>query len=125
MAEKFQIIEINGENFEISENFAKDFLEFYLRNGFGSLNKSEIELFIFHLLSKNFKNQKNYEIANSLKITESKLKMLFLNSYMKFSQPEKIWELQDLIDKILDSKPIFRNKKISITIENPVEKEKF
>lgn len=82
-------------NIKDYESFARDFEALYLRRGFGSMNKNELEVLFFHLLKKHgegFKNKSNFELACSLRASEAKIKRLAYEaemSYGAFGDAEK------------------------------------
>lgn len=106
--------------------FGEKFIERYLANGFGSMTKSEIDILVFHLLSESdqIKDTSNYDVANTLRITESKVKSLRLNAALKYQQANPKAVLSKIVKRITDemSKPEFQGGSVTITIENPVEK---
>ena len=58
----------------------------YLEKGFGTMNKNDFEVWIFHyLLEHELQGKKNYEISIALKIPESKVKRLRYEAELKYS----------------------------------------
>lgn len=105
--------------------FSCEFIKRYLEYGFGSMSKSEIDALVFYLISesKEIKNKTNYYIANKLKIPESKVKYLKLNSALKYNQASHKAVLANIVSRITNEiqKPEFLDGQVTITIEDPVE----
>lgn len=58
----------------------------YIEKGFGTMNKNDFEVWIFHyLLEHELQGKKNYEISIALKIPESKVKRLRYEAELKYS----------------------------------------
>lgn len=105
-------------------NFVEKFLENYLAPSFGAMSKSEIDILVFHLLEDSFDKLSNYEISNLLKISETKVKNLRVNAYLRYNQNEK-QILKNIIKRLSDSvstKVDIKNNEVKFTLENPVEK---
>jgi hypothetical protein len=68
--------------------FTEQFLKEYIEKGFGSISKKEIDLLVFHLLSKlaNLDKISNYNLALKLKLTPTKIKNLRFERSLKYSQ---------------------------------------
>ena len=62
------------------QKFGKDFLDFYMENGFGNKSKKEIKLKFFLLLSQSFKEKKSISLARELGIPVAKLKNLAMQT---------------------------------------------
>ena len=110
---------------EASENFGKEFLEYYLSGSFGSMSKSETEILIFHLLSKHFEISSNYEISNLLKISETKVKNLTLNAHLRYPRQsgdeivrETLVDIAKKFSAIYDE----QNGEVKIHIQSSVQK---
>lgn len=105
-------------------NFVEKFLENYLAPSFGAMSKSEIDILVFHLLEDSFNQLSNYEISNLLKISETKVKNLRVNAYLRYNQNEN-QILKNIIKRLSDSistKVDIKNNEVRFTLENPVEK---
>lgn len=105
-------------------NFVEKFLENYLAPSFGAMSKSEIDILVFHLLEDSFDKLSNYEISNLLKISETKVKNLRVNAYLRYNQNEN-QILKNIIKRLSDSistKVDIKNNEVRFTLENPVEK---
>ena len=72
---------INEENYQA---FSKFFLDKYFERGFGSMNKTDIEILLFHSLQQfgDIKDKSDFELCRSLKISESKVKRLRYESHI-------------------------------------------
>lgn len=108
------------------ENILKTEIENYLQKGFGSYNKNDFEVMIFHLLLKTrFKGWSNYQISRDLRIPETKVKKLRYEEDLKYGaknaedegyKKEKFKELDILLKNAKYKK---ESKKISFVIEDP------
>jgi len=111
--------------------FADEFLSRFLAYGFGTLPKREIEILIFHILyhrTQLFRDQSNYEIANELKISESKIKSFKAESSLKYQQKnhqEALKEIAQLFFETNESKTDFEGDTIQFSLEDPVLKREF
>lgn len=110
------------------------FLDIYLKNGFQSLSKKDIDLLIFYFMEQAnlIKEENSYEKAKYLKITPKKLANLQLESYMRWGEENREQVLKNFfhkafakesLDRILSEQDdLLQKRKISLTIENSVEK---
>jgi len=111
--------------------FTEEFLSRFLAYGFGTLPKREIEILIFHILyhkTELFKGQSNYEIANVLKISESKIKSFKAESSLKYEQmshQEALREIAKLFFESEKSKTDLDGDMIQFALEDPVLKREF
>lgn len=65
----------------------KTVIDKYIDKGFGSMNKNDFEVWIFHYLMENkFQGRRNYEISIDLKIPESKVKRLRYEAELKYGK---------------------------------------
>lgn len=105
--------------------FGKKFVERFLAHGFGVMTKTEIDIFVYHLISESseIKNQSNYHVANKLQIPEAKVKTMRLNAALKYKPANHKAVLANIVSRVTDemAKPEFEGGKVTITIENPVE----
>lgn len=109
------------------QEFAEKFVELYLGRGFGSLPKSEIDLYVFYLLTKTreYADKSNYEISTLLKIPESRVKALKLNSTLKFGEAiNSKAVLSRTVQRFVDSEQFaeFGTGKVELSLEDPIEK---
>lgn len=106
--------------------FAEKFLETYLANGFASLPKTEIDLLVFHLLTQTegYRDKSNYELANALKLPESRVKTLRLKSALKYREIDRKKILAAVVRRFVESEQFatFEGGKVEISLEDPVEK---
>lgn len=111
------------------ENFGKEFLKSYLAHGFATLPKRELDILVFHLISssKDIKDRNNYEIANKLRTTESKVKSLRLESSIKHNQVNHKAVIGDIVRQFIEEmkKPDFDGTYVSIGMEDPIYKREF
>lgn len=89
-----------------------DFLEEYLKKGYGSMNKNDVEVLVFHMLLQQEKTEKqfglkgmtDFAISVELKIPESKVKRLRYESELKYplykEDSEKKVALLQLLNKV-------------------------
>jgi len=107
------------------KKFTEDFLELYLGNGIGSLPKTEIDLYIFYLLTQtgDYKGKSNYELSNLLKVPESRIKSLRLNSTLKYSDINSKAILSKIVIRLTSSEQfaIFESGKVEVSLEDPIE----
>lgn len=63
----------------------QDFIDDYLKRGFGSMNKNDFEVMIMHeLLQGKLKGKSNYEISRELRIPETRVKRLIYEASLKY-----------------------------------------
>ena len=63
----------------------QEFVEAYLKRGFGSMNKNDFEVWIFsELLQRDFAGKSNYAISKELMIPENKVKRLRYEAGLKY-----------------------------------------
>ena len=97
--------------------------------GLGALSKKDYELIVFHHISSStaHKADWNYEMANKLKVTETKIKALRLESSIRHKPANHKAVLGEIVQRILDemSKSEFEGGVVSISLENPVDKREF
>lgn len=97
--------------------------------GLGALSKKDYELIVFHHIStsKAHKADWNYVLANNLKVTETKIKALRLESSIRHKPANHKAVLGEIVQRILAemSKPEFVDGVVSISLENPVDRREF
>lgn len=97
--------------------------------GLGAISKKDYELLIFHHLANGaaLRQDGNYHLANKLKVTETKIKSLRLESSIRHSPANHKAVLGHIVHRIISelSKPDFSGNEVSITLENPVERREF
>lgn len=90
-------------------NFSQKFLRKFLENGFGTLPKREIEILVFHLLYKEssfFRDKSNYEMANLLKISETRIKSLKSEANLKYQRLGNKDALRQIAENLFITKSI-------------------
>lgn len=111
---------------EEQKEFGDFFVTQYLLNGFGSLPKSEVDLIVFHQLinSAACKGKSNYKLAGLLKIPESRIKTLRLNSALKYATINSKAILGRVVIRLTSSEQFasFESGKIEVSLEDPIEK---
>ncbi len=91
------------------QNFSEKFLIKFLENGFGTLPKREIEILVFHLLYKEssfFRDKSNYEMANLLKISETRIKSLKSEANLKYQRLGNKDALRQIAESLFVAKTI-------------------
>lgn len=116
------------------KNTLQQFLDIYLKNGFQSLSKKDIDLLVFYIMEKEglILGETNYEKARYLKITPNKLASLQVDAYMRWEDENREVVLQKFLKNAFESKNIERIQEeqkellkkgeIALTIENAVTK---
>lgn len=91
----------------VTAEFAREFLQIYFKKGFGLMNKSEIEILMYHLLVKHqLLSNKCFDDSLELEISESKVRKLIYESQLKYGE-------HDLQNRELD----FR-KRLAVCLQN-------
>ena len=104
----------------------KEFIKEYLDRGFGSMNKNDFEVCIFHWLLNNddsCKGKSDFVISQYLKIPVSKVKRLRYEASLKYE--EKCDYKQELLDAIKNAKVQegVNEWKISLSIKDKILRE--
>lgn len=113
-------IKLNNSQKEI---FGEKFLDVYLQRGFGSMNKNDFEVLIFHLLRETYgkdKRMSNYQWSLDLHIPETKVRKLSYEADLIY-QIHDAEQLKQSFFAILDkniSKFSSDGKKIQFVIED-------
>jgi hypothetical protein len=107
--------------------FAADFLNFYLERGLGSLTKKDIDLHIFHLISRieELDANSNHQMALDFKITPTKIKTLRFERNLKYQHQIEL-DVKKEFFKCLSKaklKIIGANNWIALNIENTFVRE--
>lgn len=99
------------------------------QRGLGALGKKDYELLVFHHVSSSIamRSDWNYALANKLKVTESRIKTLRLESSIRHQPANHKAVLGLIVQRVVDalSKPEFADGLVAITLENPVERREF
>ncbi len=97
--------------------------------GLGALSKKDYELLVFHHISTAtaYKSDWNYVLANKLKVTETKIKALRLESSIRHKPANHKAVLGEIVQRIITemNKPEFVGGVVSIALENPVDRREF
>ena len=116
------------------KNTFQKFLDIYLKNGFQSLSKKDIDLLIFYFMEQDelIEGNTNYYKSKFLRITPNKLATLQLESYMRWGDENRGEILREFFRKTFEEKrlnkiieeqrDIIKKGKIPLTIENSVER---
>ena len=110
------------------EKFAGEFLGRFLKHGFGTMPKREMEILIFkHLYrsSKFFEKKDNYDISNELQISEARVKTLKTDLHLKFPDIESKEALKEIARRLFDTyetKTVKNEKEFQFVLEDPVLK---
>ena len=114
---------------EEAKELGKSINSLVQERGLGALSKKDYELLIFHHISMStaHKSDWNYVLANKLKVTETKIKALRLESSIRHKPANHNAVLGDIVQRILTemNKPEFAGGVVSITLENPVDRREF
>jgi hypothetical protein len=111
---------------EEKQDFAERFMQLYFSMGFGSLPKREIDLLVFHFVTKSsdYRGKSNYELANSFGVPESRIKALRLNSALRHEDINPRAVLSRIVDRLIHSEQYasLSDRKIEISLEDPIER---
>jgi len=108
------------------EKLASALLELYVKAGFGSPTKRDVDLLIFHHVTQATENRgkTNYQLASLLKIPESRVKANRLASALKYQNINSKAILGNIVLRLSRAQQ-FSNVdkgKIEISLEDPVER---
>lgn len=109
-------------NLKSSEQFAKEFIGKYLRNGFGMMNKVELETLIFYLLRKDesFRKMSIFETSRTLHISEAKVRKLIYDSDLRYGKTDDEYIVNEFFKYLKQGKFQSESKKIMFPIDNKV-----
>jgi hypothetical protein len=108
------------------ESLATNLVSLYLDAGFGAPSKREVDLLLFHHITRARENRKksNYELASLLKIPESRVKSYRLASALKYQEINSKAILGEVILRL--SKGIqstaLEAGKFELSLEDPIER---
>ena len=114
---------INGLDPEKAKKVLAEILNVYLDKGFGVMNKTEIEILLYHVLRTNgLLSGKCFDDSFALQITEAKARKLIYESQIKYSERDKdalLLHLRKSVGKCL-TRAYFsnNNKTIKFAIED-------
>jgi hypothetical protein len=116
---------------ENPEKFAKNFLEEFLSDSFGSKSKKEIELLIFKLILQDigyYKNFDRYKVSRLLKISDTKVVNMYKELQLRDDSFNEEWFVDSINQLISNAKLEVQSKKILLQVGDPllkIEIEKF
>lgn len=104
------------------EEFAKGFIERYLYNGFGMMNKGELETLIFYLLRKDasFMAMSIFEISRTLHISEAKVRKLIYDADLRYGKTDDEFVINEFFRYIKQAKMLSDGSRIMFPIDNKV-----
>ena len=109
-------------------------IQCYLEKGFGSMNKNDFEVWIFHyLLSNQYKSKKDYEISIALGIPLTKVKRLRYEAGLKYGENgESCKDIKELkvyysesFNKLLDNLHFVRNGEFLMFVVEDISFRKY
>lgn len=108
---------INAKN---KAKFADDFIEQYNRVGFGSMNKNDFEVLIFHLLCEHgdLKGKSAYEMSTSLQIPEAKVRRLAYEATLKYARRDESFVKEQFFQLLQNAHLVADGKKIQFAVED-------
>lgn len=109
-------------NLQSSEQFAKEFIGKYLHNGFGTMNKGELETLIFHLLRKDesFRKMSIFDLSRTLQIPETKVRKLIYDSDLRYGKTDDEYVINEFFKYLVQGKFQSESNKIMFPIDNKV-----
>jgi hypothetical protein len=97
--------------------------------GLGAVSKKDYELLVFHHLTDGtaLRQDGNYHLANKLKVTETRVKAMRLESSIRHRPANHEAVLGQIVQRIIDaaSRPDFGGGEVAITLENPIDRREF
>jgi hypothetical protein len=97
--------------------------------GLGALSKKDYELLVFQHISSStaLRGLWNYDLANQLKVTESRIKSLRLEASIRHKPANHKAVLGSIVQRFVDeiNKPGFSGGTAAITLENPIDRREF
>jgi hypothetical protein len=97
--------------------------------GLGAISKKDYELLVFHHISTStaLKSEWNYALANKLRVTETKIKSMRLESSIRHRPANHKAVLAGIVQRIIDemNKPDFSGGLVTIALEDPVDRREF
>ena len=105
---------------------AEEIVNLQLQLGFGAASKRELDLLIFHHLTRAHQNRRksNYELATLLKIPEGRVKSYRLASALKYESINPKAILSSICTRLTDGDQFAAlvGEKVEISLEDPIEK---
>ncbi|MFB6307164.1 MAG: hypothetical protein ABEH43_09305, partial [Flavobacteriales bacterium] len=111
--------------------FAECLLGHYLDRGFGTMPKRELEILIFHLLTKTvyFRDMNTYELANELKISENRVRKYREDAALRYGEKDADEAMRELAQLFFENQEdvshTFDGDKIKFEVDDPVLKREF
>ena len=112
------IIELNNQI-----SFANDFLQKYMLGGFGSMNKTDVEILVFHLLRKYSTltdNKSQQDLSLALRIPVSKISRLCYEANLRYgedSNREKYFK-DSLMPILLEARFNIESNRVRFAVED-------
>lgn len=105
--------------------FTEFFLETALRNGFDSLKKRDLDVLLFHCLSKygDLAQKSNNELSLLLQVPETKVASLTREARLRFGNINDEWVRDQTIALLARSKLEVRKEQIKLPVEDPLLKD--
>ncbi len=120
--------------------FAQQFIDAYLRQGFGALGKRDVELLLFFLLERHEaidRDATNYDVARQLRLTLGKVRGLRRDAYARWGallESDTDDQLRAVLRRLLEVEAVKRAMKhvssdqradgfIAVRVEHPVDRE--
>lgn len=99
--------------------FSVHFFEEIRKRGFGSMNKTDYEIFIFNeLLQSEFKDKSDHYISINLRISEAKVKKLRYEANLRYSKNIEDEAMLDFFNALKKIKVENIDKTIKFSLEN-------
>lgn len=124
-----QVYDKKMKNKEISEliprdrlgEFASNFLQEFLKDGFGAASKRSTELHVFHLLESlgNLDSLDNTKLSHLFQITETRIKGYRYESKLRFPPKEEKYIERRILWSIAKSEFDGDSKRIKFIVEDP------
>ena len=122
------------------EWFAQQFIDAYLRQGFGALGKRDVELLLFFLLERDGvvpRDSTNYEVAKQLRLTLGKVRGIRRDAYARWGallDVDADEQVRAVLRRLLQVDTVMRAMKhvssaqradgfIAVRVEHPVDRE--
>ena len=111
---------INTMIINSKSKFAEDFIAQYNKVGFGSMNKNDFEVLIFHLLCEHgdLKEKSVYDISAALQIPETKVRRLAYEATLKYSNRDESYVRDKIFQLLQNAYLIADGKKIQFAVED-------
>lgn len=105
------------------------FLDWYLKEGFGWASKSEIDAYVFHHLLQRpgWAGLSVYELSNRLGLTEARVRSLMMRAHVKYGDASALDPVRELAVLFMGNKIeyVLGKHEIRFQVENPVLRREF